>query len=204
MGASLSPMVAVAPLPRAADGDDRVRLDGIPWETYVALRDSLDEQGSNVRLTYLEGALEIMSPGGPHEISKKLLGRLIEAYAEERDLDLDGWGSTTYRDKVLARGLEPDECYVLGGPKKVPDLAIEIVFSRPKIDKLAVYRGLGVGEVWVLREGRLTVHVLGPEGYAIRDRSALLPDMDLDLLLSFLLIDESQTRLVKRFRAAIR
>ncbi len=204
MGASLSPMVAVAPLPRAADGDDRVRLDGIPWETYVALRDSLDEQGSNVRLTYLEGALEIMSPGGPHEISKKLLGRLIEAYAEERDLDLDGWGSTTYRDKVLARGLEPDECYVLGGPKPVPDLAIEIVFSRPKIDKLAVYRGLGVGEVWVLREGRLTVHVLGPEGYAVRDRSALLPDLDLDLLLSFLQIDESQTRLVKRFRAAIR
>ncbi len=170
----------------------------------MVLRDSLDEQRSGVRLTYLEGALEIMSPSDAHENAKKLLARLVEAYAEELDLDLDGHGSTTFRSEAAERGLEPDECYTLGRNKPVPDIAIEVVFSPPRIDKLAVYRGLGVPEVWVYQDGRLRVWVLGAVGYEERSRSAVLPLLDLELLVSYVRTDEPQTKLVKAFRAALR
>ncbi|MGZ3455911.1 MAG: Uma2 family endonuclease [Polyangiales bacterium] len=196
-------MVAVV---RAAQPhpEERLLINGVTWSTYVVLRDSLDDQRSGVRLTYLEGAMEIMSPSDDHEASKTIIGRLVEAFAEESDLDLDGYGSTTFRKESVERGLEPDECYTLGPKKEVPDVAIEIVLSAPKLDKLAVYRGLGVPEVWIYRDGSLTVHVLGPKGYRAQKKSALLPDLDLDLLASFVRFDERQTKLVKAFRAEVR
>jgi Uma2 family endonuclease len=186
------------------EGEDRVLISGVTWETYVMLRDSLDEQDSHARLTYLDGELEIMGPSDAHEESKKLLARLIETYADERDIDLSGFGSTTFRNHVAKRGLEPDECYVLGAKKPVPDLAVEVVFSPPKVDKLAVYRGLGVPEVWIYRASKLTVWVLTATGYEQRTRSEKLPDLDLDLLASFVRLGEGQTKLVKEFRAALR
>ena len=185
-------------------GENRVLVHGVTWSTYVVFRDSLDEQRSGVRLTYLEGTLEIMSPSDAHENAKKLLARLVEAYGEELDLDLDGHGSTTFRSEVAERGLEPDECYTLGGRKPVPDIAIEVVFSPPRVDKLAVYRGLGVPEVWVYQNGKLKVWVLGAAGYEERSKSAALPLLDLAVLVSFVRADEPQTKLVKAFRATLR
>ena len=65
--------------------DRRFVLYGVPWETYVTMRDTLDESGSNIRMTYLEGTLELMSPSRSHEDYKTLIARLLEAYAEEKD-----------------------------------------------------------------------------------------------------------------------
>jgi hypothetical protein len=50
------------------------------------------------------------------------------------------------------------------------------------IDKLEVYRGLGVREVWVWSEGRIVVHVLGPNGYEERTGSEVVPVIDLEVL----------------------
>jgi hypothetical protein len=47
------------------DEEQRV-LEGVSWATYVMLRDSVDSPG--VRMTYFEGALEIMSPSRAHEV----------------------------------------------------------------------------------------------------------------------------------------
>src|SRR4051812_19529780 len=135
-------MVAVVRPVEAPHPEERLVIHGVTWSTYVVLRDSLDDQRSSVRLTYLEGAMEIMSPSDDHEASKKIVARLVEAFAEESDTRLDGYGSTTFRKESVERGLEPDECYTLGPKKEVPDVAIEIVISGPKLDKLAVYRGL--------------------------------------------------------------
>lgn len=204
-GATLSGVVAVAPQPsRPPSAEERLLINGVTWGTYVMLREALDDQRAGVRLTYLEGALEIMSPSDAHEAAKSLLGRLVEAYIDEQDLPIDGFGSTTFRHEAVARGLEPDESYTLGGRKPLPDLAIEVMFSAPKLDKLEVYRGLGVPEVWIWRDGQLVVHLLGTNGYKISSKSKLFPSLDVALLASFVRIDESQTALVKRFRAALR
>jgi Uma2 family endonuclease len=200
-------MVAqVAPPSAALDAVEEKRfvLRNVPWHVYVSLHDSLELGGFGARMTYLEGALELMSPSEAHEDYKKLLARLLEAYAEEADIDLNGRGSTTFREEPKERGLEPDECYSVGPFTGRPDLAIEVELSNPLVDKLAVYAGLGVREVWIWRKTGLVISALGRDGYASVARSGVLPELDVALLASFVKLGESQTKLVKAYRAALR
>ena len=87
--------------------------------------------------------------------------------------------------------------------KEAPDLAIEVVWTHGGIEKLEIYRGLGVGEVWIWKDGALAVFVLVGAAYQRVERSRLLPELDLALLSSFLDHD-GQTQAVRAFRAALR
>ena len=170
----------------AVAGDQRVLLYGVTWDDYSRLLAMRGRDNSVPRIAYLEGEVELMSPGARHESVGTMIARLLEAYGLERNVPLIGMGRTTQRKRLRARGLEPDESYVLGSePKARPDLAIEVVITSGGIDKLAVYQGLGVPEVWVWRRGRLRVHVLRGKGYHAQATSALLPDLDLELLAAF-------------------
>ncbi|WP_421659553.1 Uma2 family endonuclease [Leptothermofonsia sp. ETS-13] len=73
--------------------------------------------------------------------------------------------SGTYREKARQPGLEPDECYYLATKKEFPDIAIEVVVTSDLLDKLEVYRGLEVPEVWVWQDNHLTVYRLRQNGY---------------------------------------
>src|SRR5689334_20886854 len=88
---------------------ERVTLNDISWEFYQSMRREIGD--APVRLTFDQGRLEIMSPSGFHEAIKKILSRLIEAYADEAGLVVEGLGSTTFSREELQKGLEPDECY---------------------------------------------------------------------------------------------
>jgi Uma2 family endonuclease len=203
-------MVATLHRPDAPDDPDESRflLDGVPWSAYVALRDALDGAGSRVRMTYLDGMLELMSPSSLHEDAKKIIARLIELWAMERDVDLRGFGSTTFKRKAKKVGLEPDECYKLGKLRDnaVPDVAIEVLVSRRLVDKLDVYAGLGIPEVWEWRPrvGKIVVHRLVGKSYEQRERSEILPDLDIAQLSTFVKPGQNQTRLAKAYQAALR
>ncbi len=183
---SIEPMEAL--FEPAAEGtrgvDQRIVLRGIPWEVYQRLADARGES-SVPRLAFLEGALEIMSPSDQHEWIKTMFDRLLQAYAEEMGIELGPLGSTTLRSERTQRAAEPDQSYVLG-PRPVraraPDLVIEVVLTSGGVDKLSVYRHVGVKEAWFRRNGRIDVFVLGKDGRAVRKRSQLLPDVDLELL----------------------
>ncbi|MBL9025428.1 MAG: Uma2 family endonuclease [Myxococcales bacterium] len=198
-------MVAATPLfPVRAPSDDeeqRVLLHDVPWAAYVVLRDAIESSG--VRMTYLEGKLEIMSPSRAHEVDKKQIARLLELFCLERDIPLFGYGSTTFRKEEGERGLEPDECYCRGADKPVPDLAIEVVKTRGSIDKLEVYRGLGVAEVWVFEGGAFQVLVLRGDRYERSPVSAVLPEVDLPMLASFA-VRADQHAALRAFRDALR
>ena len=180
-------MAAVAPLypvhvPLPGE-ERRVLLSMVPWSTYVVLRDSLDSSG--VRMTYLQGQLEIMSPSREHEVDKKQIARLLELFCLERDIPLFGYGSTTFRREERERGLEPDECYCRGADRDIPDIAIEIIVTHGSIDKLEVYRGLGVREVWTFEAGRFRVLALNDDRYELIATSAVLPEVDLARIAHF-------------------
>ena len=64
-----------------------------------------------------------------------------------------GYGSTTFRREEKQRGLEPDECYCRDRDGEVPDITIEVIVLRGSIDKLHVYPGLGIREVWLFESG---------------------------------------------------
>jgi Uma2 family endonuclease len=183
--------------------DQRFVIYGVPWLAYVAMRDALEDQ-PGLRMTYLEGTLELMSPSKKHEEFKKLIARLVEAYAEEMDLNLNGYGNMNLRKKAKKRGLEPDECYSLGRAGKVPDIAIEVVLTSGVVNKMSVYEGLSVPEVWVWEAGAFSILRLTERGYEARPRSEVLPDLDLDFLASFVEEGANQTQRVKAFRRALR
>lgn len=206
--ATAVPAPATAPAsPPRQDDENRFLLTDVPWEVYVALRDALDEQ-AGLKMTYLEGALELMSPSNVHEHAKKIIARLLEIWALERDAPLVGLGGTTWRKEAKKRGLEADECYKLGPyhDGDFPDLALEVIVSNPLIDKLAVYAGLGVSEVWIWRSRHqaFTIYSLIGETYEPRERSGLLPHLDLAQLASFVVRPGQQYDVVKAYVAALR
>jgi Uma2 family endonuclease len=185
-----------------AASEQRIVLSGVSWELYEQVLAAKGE-ASRPRMTYLHGELELMSPSGEHEQIAKMLARLLETWADELDIDLNGYKSWTVRAKEQARGVEPDECYTIGAGKAVPDLAIEVIWTSGGIAKLEAYAGLGVGEVWLWQQGRIEIFVLRDGRYAAAPRSALLPGLDLALLLSFLDVDH-QTPAARAYRQALR
>ncbi|WP_394820473.1 Uma2 family endonuclease [Pendulispora albinea] len=196
------------PLPMGPHTEGRVVLHGVPWWMYVALRDSLDSSGSGVRMTYLDGELELMSPSNLHEEAKTIIARLIEIWAVEKMIDLRGFGSTTFRKEAKRGGLEPDECYKLGPIEGdgVPDIAIEVNVSRSHLNKLEVYRRLGVSEVWGWESStkEIVIHRATPEGYVQASASVVLADLDIALLARFVRPGENQTQLSIAYRDALR
>jgi Uma2 family endonuclease len=188
-----------------SDGERRFVLHGVPWWTYVALRDALHERGG-VKMTYLEGTLELMRPSTLHEEAKKIIARLIEVWAMERNVDLRGFGGATLRREAKERGLEPDECYKLGKLDEdgVPDIAVEVIVTTSLVDKMAVYAGLGVPEVWSWQEGGpIEVRRLVGGRYELRSQSEVLPDLDVAQLSRFVRPGESQTALAKAYQASL-
>jgi Uma2 family endonuclease len=184
--------------------DHRVILHGISWRDYEALL-AMRGESSGIRVAYLQGELELMTPSQDHEKLKKMLARLIEAFAEEKNLVLDGVGSWTIKEEAKKRGLEPDECYVLGErqkPPTIPDIAIEVVWTSGGLNKLTIYQGLGIPEVWFWMDGGLTFHILKEADYVSSERSEKLPDLDPELLARFMR-GSGQTQAVREFRKAL-
>jgi Uma2 family endonuclease len=184
-----------------ADSNPAV-LNSVPWAQYEGLVELLGNDHPSLRLTYLRGTLEIMTTSPLHEHLKTLIARLVELWALERNVRLNGYGAATFRKQAKERGLEPDECYTLGALVDVPDIAIEVVHRHGGIDKLDVYAGLGVKEVWFWENGRLCAYHLEGEAYVADARSKLLPDLDLAELSSFV-VEGDQTDAVRAYRDAL-
>jgi Uma2 family endonuclease len=192
----------LAPQDRSQDPDQRVILGGIDWwqfEAFLAIRGD----SAGVRVTYLEGQLEIMSSSQSHEMLSKLIARLLEAYADEKGFVFEGYKSMTMRNAPKLRGIEPDECYAIGAPKDSPDLAVEVMWTHGGIDKLDVYRGLGVKEVWFWKKEELKAYELRGGAYVEISQSVVIPGLSPSFIAGFLDC-ETQTEAVRKLRAALR
>jgi Uma2 family endonuclease len=167
--------------------DQRLVTYNVPWSHYEAQL-ALRGEAPVPRMAYLHGAMELMTPSKDHERIKSYLGRLVEAYALERGVDLSPYGGWTLKDAPQEVGAEPAECYLVGPDQSRdrPDLAIEVVWTSGGLDKLDIYRRLNIAEVWFWRDDRLAVHVLQEGGYQQVERSRLFPDLDLELVCSLL------------------
>ncbi|NEP58911.1 MAG: Uma2 family endonuclease [Symploca sp. SIO2G7] len=195
-----SPIVTQLPL---IDSEQRVLLYGVDWHQYESLLDVLGDNFPTLRMSYLEGTLEIMTNSPEHEELKKVIGMLIEAYLQETRTRFHAGGSTTFRQAAKKRGLEPDECYCLGVKKEFPDLAIEVVITSGLVNKLDIYQGLGVPEVWQWQSGQFSIYHLRSTGYELVEASELLPALDLKLLASYVKPEE-QFDAVVAFRETLR
>jgi Uma2 family endonuclease len=186
-------MTAARPLPVPPDPgtmDHFVYLH-VSWQEYEALLRMRGER-SVPRITYLKGLVELMSPSRFHERDKKRLARLLEVWSEHVGVTLEGYGSWTLKDSQEERGAEADECYTIGRTASSdddrPDIAIEVIWTSGGINKLEVYRKLGVREVWFYKRGALQFFKLhaenGEERYEEIPMSELLPRLPRDLFLA--------------------
>jgi Uma2 family endonuclease len=187
---------------RLSRPDQRILISSVPWRTYTAMRELLDSPG--LRMTYYQGALELMTPSPLHELRKKSIARLIEIFAIERDVPLIGYGATTFRREAGERGVEPDECYVLGGElKDAPDIALEVIVTSGGIDKFPIYAGLGVRELWLFDDDSFRLYRLRGQLYEAIERSELVPSLDFAILARFAVrLDQHQA--VREFRDSLR
>ena len=180
---SSSTSVAIPPGEYVPTADQRIVLHGCSWDDFQTLLAVRGER--RYRMAYLDGVVEIMGASRGHEGKKSMIGRLLEAYCVDRDIPITPYGSWHLEHEPDEAAAEPDECYVFAADPKTkssPDLAIEVVWTSGGIDKLEIYRRLGVREVWFWKRDVLTVYELGSNGYEPRARSVHVPDLDIDLL----------------------
>lgn len=188
--------------PSSNVAEQRVVLPSVTWQQYESLLATLGDY-PGLRLIYLEGTLELFMPSPEHEMIKKAIARLLERYAEEVDIPLHGYGSTTFRREAKARGLEPDECYCINTLKELPDLAIEVNLTSGGVDKLAVYQGLGVPEVLIWQNRQLTLYDLRHPTDRESTTSQFFPGLDWQLFAQYIR-PQNQPQAVKEFLQAVR
>ena len=183
------------------DREEKYITSGIAWQAYESLLSALGNS-SSYRVAYLSETLEIMSPSRSHELDKKAIARLLEAYLEEKRIRFWGLGLTTLKNKDKQAGKEPDECYCIGTDKEIPDLAIEVVYTSGGVDTLEIYQRLSVREVWIWQNNQLQVYCLNGDSYQQQSASKLLPDLDLTLFAQYVAIEDPLDAIVQ-WRKAI-
>ena len=161
-------------------------FEGLTWREFKAVEQLLDRPG--YRLSFLDGVLEIkLMPGEPHETVKKRIAGLLELYLLMAGFDFTPTGSMTLESETGKVKREADESYKLAPGRRLPDLAIEVVFSSGGINQLEAYKRLKIKEVWFWEDGLLEVYHLRGEGntldYEKVSSSEEVKGIDLDLLL---------------------
>lgn len=168
------------------DADHRVVMAGLDWDRFEQLL-AIRGDRSQPRMACLDGAIELMTTSRSHEHIKGRIRVLLETFMLEAGIPFEPVGSWTVKHQADEAGAEPGECYFIPfDPDRPvpdrPDLVIEVVWTSGGLDKLEIYRRLGVPDVWFWIDGAITVHVLGSAGYESCARSARLPSLDLELV----------------------
>jgi Uma2 family endonuclease len=163
--------------------DSCLTLREVSWSQFESLEAAFESVGG-IKFAYLDGILEIMTVSPEHEETKGTIRALLEAYLREKSIRFYIKGSPTLGSKELGARKEPDESYNLQTKKAIPDLAIEVIFTSGGIDKLQLYKRLGIPEIWFWEDGVLSIYYLR-EDYEQVDRSELLPELDIALLVRY-------------------
>ena len=129
------------------------------WEEFEKL-EALTADAPGLRITYLDGCVEFMTLGEQHEMLKKVIAILLEAYLFEKGINFIPVGSATRRAKEKGASFEPDESYYIGEKKENPDLAIEVNITSDSIDKLEKYKRFNITEVWFWENNQISVYHL--------------------------------------------
>ncbi len=155
---------------------DHFLMHDASWNLYQSF---IKETGNrNLRVTYSDRSMEIMSPLPEHEQAKRLVGRLVEMLALAFGIPVFPFGSATYSYKNLKKGLEPDDCFYLGeheaqmrGKRRLnlpadppPDLVVEIDISYRAVDREKIYAAMKVPEIWLCDGEKIQCLVLDAHG----------------------------------------
>jgi len=165
----------------------RVLLRNISWDEFEQILEELGESRA-ARLAYHKETLEIMVPLAGHEDGKIIIGNLVEILLEEFNIEFRNLGSTTFKRRDMASGVEPDACFyiqneaVIRGKDRIdlnfdppPDLAIEIDITSASEIKKHSYEALGVPELWIYDGRSLKINLRQNHQYVETNQSQIFP-----------------------------
>ena len=190
-----------------------VILQDINWTDFEKILEELGEERSS-RIAYDGSTLSIMTPLPEHEVNKVLIGDLVKILLEELDTEFWSLASTTFKNKIMQQGIEPDDCFYIQNESAirgkdridltvdpVPDLAIEIeVTSR---SNLAIYAKLGVKELWRFDNGKLKIDLLQNGVYVSSNNSAIFPNLPITRIIPEYIAkakNNGRNKTIKEFR----
>jgi Uma2 family endonuclease len=167
----------------------RLQLGQISWSEFEAILLELGE-GRSSRVAYFDGTLEIMAPLPEHETAKVFLGDFVKALLNELEMDWISLGSTTFKQQLMAAGIEPDDCFYIQNCQQMvgktrldltidppPDLAIEVDLTSKT--QISAYEALKVPEIWCYDNGNLKFFVLQNGRYVESPASPNFPSLPL-------------------------
>lgn len=219
-----APMVALSPvqdilamLSSLTPGKRRI-LTGVTWEEYNELVNSY-EDAAGFRLSFIEGTLEVMPTGMPHDKFKEFILRLASALAEELEIDMETAGSTTLKLDDQQVGAEPDTCFYVQhavqmfGARNLdlkqdppPDIVVEVDITHPSYSKRPIYARLGVPEIWRYDGRKLEINELLNGEYHERGNSLAFPFLQASDLTAFIeqSLAKGQIKTLRDFCAWVR
>lgn len=173
-------------------------MRGVSWAYYEQTLKEIGNQ--SIRVDYLDGEMELMSPLPGHERPSRGIGNLIVQLAIERQIPMQNFGSTTFRNETTSAGSEPDESFYFNEIDSIrnmeqfdpaihrpPDLWVEVDWSRSSARRESIYGRLRVPEVWRYRNRQLTVRLLKPDGkYRDSKTSRIFPFLPMAKFASFI------------------
>ena len=157
------------------------------WEEFKAVQSVMGQQ-LGLRMSYLDGEIELKTRGEHHECIKSMLNLLLSLHFWQKRIDFIPVGSATRESEEQSVSFEPDESYYLGEQKEHPDLAIEINITHSSSDKLEKYQRLRIKEVWMWQVDKFLIYALAEGNYQEIPSSKLLPDLNFSLLSECLLM----------------
>jgi Uma2 family endonuclease len=153
---------------------DRLVLHDVGWNDYEAMLEIVGER--HIRVTYDRGTMEVVMPSQRHERVVQLIGLFVPRLAELLEVPYEPLGMTTWRKPDVEKGLEADLCYYLRNQAIVrdrelldlevdppSDLAIEVDITSSSLNRMEIYAGLGVPEVWRYDGRTMTFFELGAD-----------------------------------------
>lgn len=162
-------------------------LQDISWSDFEEILSDLGEHRGS-RISYSNGALEIMVPLPEHEKHKELISEIVRFLLDYREIDFESLASTTFKSKQMNQALEADACFYIQNHQAVigkdrldltvdppPDLAIEIdITNRTKFNN---YLLLKVPELWRYSRQGLKIYLLQDGQYIESQSSPNFPNL---------------------------
>jgi Uma2 family endonuclease len=152
---------------------------GVSWSDYERTLAEIGERP--IRVSFLDGVMEITSPLPEHDGIKSAIGDLIACLATEYRIRRKSFGSTTFRREDKSAGAEPDCSFYFGeidsvrGMKRfdplvhrAPDLWVVVDLLNSSVPREPIHARLRVAEVWRYSGNRLTVRLLTPKDFTRR------------------------------------
>jgi Uma2 family endonuclease len=149
-------LAAVDHLPPAAV----LALDNITWEEYEQITEDFEER-PNIRVTYDQGKLEIVTTSRLHEFWKVMIAGMARIVCEEARLNMEEYGGATWQKEELLKAVEADTCFYVSNPGIVigkdeidisvdppPDVMVEVDKANQSLNKFSIYAAFGVPEIW--------------------------------------------------------